>query len=350
MKRLRDTTDEPGTGLRAGGARARWGVAVLAVGLLVLAACGGGGDTSSTGGSAGTGAVTKEYKVKVGTLRQPHLFAPAFYDKFLPPNVTMETVLFANSTEIKTAVVTGSVDFAVTGITAALEGAAQDEPFRVLAAAADGASAIVAKKDSGIATVADLRDKKIGYVAGSAQDILLRLTLKDAGMDANKDVELVKVAFSDMANALDRGDIDAFSGAETGPSDALVRGVAQLVVHPYETRMKKINIVFGTSQAMIDKDPELVRIMVAAHAEATDYMKAHPDEWGQAVVTAYSFPPEALTLAIANISLGWRLDDAYIAQAKVLGGELEGLKQIKKQPDYEAFFDTTFVTELMKGG
>ncbi len=335
----------------ATGSRTRSGAVALAVGLLALTACGGGdSDSSSSEGPAGTGATVEEFTVKVGTLRQPHLFAPAFYDKFLPANITVETVLFANSTEIKTAVVTGSVDFAVTGITAALEGAAQDEPFRVLAAAADGASAIVAKKDSGIATVADLRDKKIGYVAGSAQDILLRLTLQDAGMDANSDVELVKVAFSDMANALDRGDIDAFSGAETGPSDALVRGVAQLVVHPYDTRMKKINIVFGTSQAMIDKDPELVRTMVATHAQATDYMKAHPDEWGQAVVKAYSFPAESLTLAIANISLGWQLDDAYIAQAKVLGGELEGLKQIKKQPDYEAFFDTTFVTELMKGG
>lgn len=343
---------------RAVGWRQQLGVAALAVGLVALAACGGGdSDTSTTGATSGdtTGAgpgekAAKQYKVKVGTLRQPHLFAPAFYPQFLPDNVTVETVLFANSTEIKTAVVTGSVDFAVTGITAALEGAAQDEPFRVLASAADGASAIVAKKDSGIATVADLRDKKIGYVAGSAQDILLRLTLQDAGMDANKDVELVKVGFSDMANALDRGDIDAFSGAETGPSDALVRGIAQLVVHPYDTKMQKINIVFGTSQKTIDEDPELVKIMVATHAKATDYMAAHPDEWGQAVVKAYSFPPEALTLAIQNISLRWAIDEAYIGQAKVLGEQLEALKQIKKQPDYEAFFDTTFVADLAKGG
>jgi NitT/TauT family transport system substrate-binding protein len=339
-------------GRREMGRHTRLGVVALTVGLLTLAACGGGDpDPSSTPGATTDGSrPTKTYKVKVGTLRQPHLFAPAFYAQFLPANVTMETVLFANSTEIKTAVVTGSVDFAVTGITAALEGAAQDEPFRVLASAADGASAIVAKKDSGISTVADLKGKKIGYVVGSAQDILLRLTLQDAGLDANSDVELVKVGFADMANALDRGDIDAFSGAETGPSDALVRGIAQLVVHPYETKMKMINIVFGTSQAMIDKDPELVTIMVATHAKATDYMLAHTDEWAAGVVKAYSFPAEALDLAIKNIQLRWLVDDAYIDQANVLGEQLEALKQIKKQPDYDAFFDTTFVTALMKGG
>ncbi len=316
---------------------------------LAAAACGGGGgdDAPSASGGAGT-SPAKQYKIKVGTLRQPHLYAPAFYGKFLPANVTMETVLFANSTEIKTAVVTGSLDFAVTGITAALEGAAQDEPFRVVASAADGASAIVAKANKGIRTVADLRGKKIGYVAGSAQDILLRLTLRDAGMDADKDVELVKVGFADMANALDRGDIDAFSGAETGPSDAITRGVGQLVVQPYDTKMKSINIVFGTSQATIDKDPELVRIMVEVHAKATDYMKDHPEEWADGVVKSYSFQPQALTLALKNIQLRWAIDAAYMDQARVPGEQLELLKQIKKQPDYKAFFNTDFVTPLMK--
>jgi NitT/TauT family transport system substrate-binding protein len=323
-------------------------LSVLLVAVALLATACGGGDDGSTSSQPGGTAEQKQYRIKVGTLRQPHLFAPAFYEKFLPANVKMETVLFANSTEIKTAVVTGSVDFAVTGITAALEGAAQDEPFRVLASAADGASAIVAKTGKGIKTVADLKGKKIGYVVGSAQDILLRLTLRDAGLDADKDVELVKVAFSDMANALDRGDIDAFSGAETGPSDALTRGIADLVVHPYATKMKMINIVFGSSQATIDKDPELVRTMVDVHAKATDYMKGHPDEWAAGVVKAYNFPAQSLALALKNIELRWAVDDAYIAQTRVLGEQLELLKQIKKQPDYKAFFNTDFVTPLMK--
>ncbi len=321
---------------------------LLVVLALAAAACGGGGDKAdSTAATSGTPAA-KQYKLKIGTLRQPHLYAPAFYGKFLPANVAIETVLFANSTEIKTAVVTGSVDFAVTGITAALEGAAQDEPFRVLASAADGASAIVARANKGIRTVADLRGKKIGYVAGSAQDILLRLTLRDAGIDADKDVELVKVGFADMANALDRGDIDAFSGAETGPSDALTRGVGQLVVQPYDTKMKSINIVFGTSQSMIDKDRDIVRVMVEVHAKATDYMRDHPDEWADGVVRSYNFQPQSLALALKNIQLRWTIDAAYMDQARVLGEQLELLKQIKKQPDYKTFFNTEFVTPLMK--
>jgi NitT/TauT family transport system substrate-binding protein len=285
--------------------------------------------------------------IRVGMLRiSPHLMAPRFYARFLPPDLAVETLAFNNSTEIKTAVVTGSVDFAVTGITAALQGASRGEPFRVLAAAADGASAIVARRDAAVGQVEDLRGKRVGYVPGSAQDVLLRLSLRERGLDVDKDVTLVKVGFGDMPNALERGDIDAFSGAETGPSVALLRGRSVVVLKPYETPMGKINIVFGTSQANLDRDPELCRVMVKTHALATAHLKANPGEWARATTKAWGAKLEAVELAIKNIELRWELGAAYVDQARVLGGELEKLRQIKRQPSYEQFITTSFTAEL----
>jgi len=276
--------------------------------------------------------------------------APRFYARFLPEGLRVETLAFNNSTEIKTAVVTGSVDFAVTGITAALQGASRGEPFRVLAAAADGASAIVARKERGIARIEDLAGKRVGYVPGSAQDVLLRLSLRSRGLSADKDVHLVKVGFGDMPNALERGDIDAFSGAETGPSVSLLRGRSSVVLHPYDTPMGKINIVFGTRQAMLDAEPELCRTMAQVHARATDHLRKNPREWARATTKAWGAKLEAVDLAIKNIDLRWRLDDAYLRQAMVLGQELERLRQVKKQPVYERFITTDFVREIGVAG
>ena len=112
--------------------------------------------------------------------------------------------------------------------------------------------------------------------------------------------------------------------------------------------MQRINIIFGTSQSVIDKEPQLVETMVGVHAKATDYMKANPREWADGVVKAYSFPAASLEMALTNISLRWEIDDAYMAQAKVLGEQLESLKQIRQQPDYNAFFNTKFVKAIMK--
>jgi len=285
--------------------------------------------------------------LRVGMLRiSPHLMAPRFYARFLPPGLAVETLAFNNSTEIKTAVVTGSVDFAVTGVTAALQGASRGEPFVVLAAAADGASAIVARKERGIERVEDLAGKRVGYVPGSAQDVLLRLSLRARGMDTEKDVRLVKVGFGDMPNALERGDIDAFSGAETGPSVALLRGRSHVVLHPYETPMGKINIVFGTSRGLLEREPELCRALVETHAKATDHLSRNSDEWARATTKAWGAKLDAVKLAIENITLRWQLGDAYVSQARVLGEQLELLRQIKRQPDYASFIAPGFTREL----
>lgn len=311
--------------------------ALLALGALAAAGC-------TTGGGAHTAGLRT---VRVGLLRiSPHLMAPRFYARFLPPGLAVETLAFNNSTEIKTAVVTGSIDFAVTGITAALQGASRGEPFRVLAGAADGASAIVARKDHGIERLEQLAGKRVGYVPGSAQDVLLRLSLRDRGMDADKDVKLVKVGFGDMPNALERGDIEAFSGAETGPSVALVRGRSRVVLHPYGTPMGKINIVFGTRQELLDRDPELCQAMVLVHSRATDHMKANAAEWAKATVKAWGAKLAAVEMAISNIELRHALDDAYLEQARVLGQQLESLRQIKQQPSYEQFIFTDFAREV----
>lgn len=278
--------------------------------------------------------------VKVATLRQPHLFHPDFYQEHVPAGTTIEVVPLENSTDIKNAVLTGAADFGVTGITASIQSAAAGEPLVVIASAADGGSGIVAR--DGIETIADLAGTKVGYVAGSAQDILLRLSLREVGLDADQDVELVRIGFADMPAALERGDIDAFSGAEVGPSIALVNG-ANLVSRPYDTPMGKINIVMVTSRDLIESDPELVQTMVQVHADATEAMAADPAVWAERVIAKYGFEPAHLDLAIPNIELRWEIDEAYIAQAEVQGAQMALLNQIPAEPDYGSLFDPTFV-------
>jgi NitT/TauT family transport system substrate-binding protein len=301
----------------------------------------GCGDRGEGAGSSGA------RTIRVGMLRiSPHLMAPKFYSRFLPPGLRVETYSFNNSTEVKTAIITGSIDFAVTGITAALQGASRDEPFRVLAAAADGASAIVAHERSGITSLTELAGKRVGYVPGSAQDVLLRLSLREQGLDVAKDLQLLKVGFGDMPNALERGDIDAFSGAETGPSVALLRRRSRVVTYPYATKMGKINIVFGTSQTLIEREPELCQTLVETHVRATEHMKKNQTEWARATIRAWGAKLEAVELAIRNISLRWQVDGSYIEQTKVLGEQLLSLKQIKKAPNYSAFFQPRFLEKI----
>ena len=75
-------------------------------------------------------------------------------------------------------------------------------------------------------------------------------------------------------------------------------------------------------------------------------MQTHPEEWAKATSKTWGAKLEAVQLAIRNIGLRWRLDESYIAQARVLGEQLERLRQIKRQPTYEQFIAVSFNREL----
>jgi sulfonate transport system substrate-binding protein len=64
-------------------------------------------------------------------------------------------------------------------------------------------------KDSAIKTIADLKGKKIGINAfASAVDLALRVVLKKNGIDPRRDVEIVEIAFPNIASAIREKRVD----------------------------------------------------------------------------------------------------------------------------------------------
>src|ERR1700749_1870451 len=207
--------------------------------------------------------------IRAGALKLIHSIAPYFYDQFLPAGYKIEVLPFETPTDCKNAVVTKSVDFGAFGIAAAILGAAAGEPVVVIASTCNRGMAIIANKDSGINTLKDLKGKRVALFPGTTQEVFFLERLKMEGMTI-KDVEPVRVSFSEMHIALSRGDIDAYVGADPGPGVSLSTGVGQLVEYPYSTPMGSLNMVFGTHADLIEDKPELVKVMLGIHQRATD--------------------------------------------------------------------------------
>ena len=174
--------------------------------------------------------------IRAGALKLIHSIAPYFYDQFVPAGYKVEVVPFETPTECKSAVVTKSVDFGAFGIAAAILGAAAGEPVVVIASTCNRGMAIISKKDSGINALKDLKGKRVAVFPGTTQEVFFLERLKMEGMTI-KDVEPVRVSFSEMHISLARGDIDAYVGAEPGPGVSLSSGIGQLVEYPYSTPM-----------------------------------------------------------------------------------------------------------------
>ena len=297
--------------------------------------------------SAAPPAAAADRIIKMGGLKLIHSIAPQFYAQFTPPGYKVEIVLFDSPTDGKNAVVTNSVDFGMFGLAAATIGGGAGEPIVVIAAACNRGMAVVARADGPISTIKDLKGKKVGILPGSTQEVVILDRLKMEGMTI-KDVQPVRVLFGEMPAALERGDIDAYVGAEPGPGNSLASGVGKIVEYPYSTPTGSLNMVFTTSQKVIDSDPALVKLMLEIHRKASDYAMAHPAELAEMTVQKLGQKRESVEKAIANVELTWKIDETFIKEAHYYGTQMLEMKQIRALPDYNKFINPTFVTELMK--
>jgi ABC-type nitrate/sulfonate/bicarbonate transport system substrate-binding protein len=285
--------------------------------------------------------------IKMGSLKLIHSIAPHFYERFTPAGFKVEVIPFESPTEGKNAVVTKSVDFGMFGIAAATLGAAAGEPIVVIASACNKGMAVVAGKDSPIASIKDLKGKRVAIWPGSTQEVFILERLRMEGLSV-KDITPVRVSFSEMHLALARGDVDAYVGAEPGPGVSLSTGVGKIVEYPYGTAMGALNMVFGAHRDTLAQKPELARVILGIHRKATDFAMANRDEMVAMAVAKLGQKKEAIAASAPNVELTWRFGETEIGQAKTYAQHMLELKQIKQIPDFATFFDTRFVEELAK--
>jgi NitT/TauT family transport system substrate-binding protein len=292
-------------------------------------------------------AAAEDRVIKMGALKLIHSIAPYFYAQFTPAGYKIEIVPFDSPTDGKNAVVTNSVEFGMFGLAAATIGGGAGEPVVVIGAACNRGMAVVARADGPIATIKDLKGKKIGILPGTTQEVVILDRLKAEGMTI-KDVQPVRVLFGEMPSALQRGDIDAYVGAEPGPGISLASGVGKIVEYPYSTPTGSLNMVFATSQKMIDGDPALVKLVLDIHRKASEYAMAHPAELAEMAVQKLGQKRDSIDKAIGNVELTWKIDDLFVKEAHYYGSQMLEMKQIRALPDYDKFINPRFVAELMK--
>lgn len=283
--------------------------------------------------------------IRMGALKLIHSIAPYFYERFTPAGYRVEVIPLESPTEGKNAVVTKSVDFGMFGIAAATLGAAAGEPIVVIASACNKGMAVVAGKSSPIASIKDLKGKKVAIWPGSTQEVFILERLKMEGMSI-KDVTPVRVSFSEMHLALARGDVDAYVGAEPGPGVSLATGIGKIVEYPYSTPMGALNMVFGAHRDTLAQKPDLTRVILGIHRKASEFAAANKAEMAAMAVSKLGQKREAIDASVDNVDLTWRFGETEIAQSKTYAQHMVDLKQIKQLPDFATFFDTRFVTEL----
>lgn len=276
--------------------------------------------------------------IRMGVLKLVHSITPYFYERFLPAGYRIEIIPFSTPTDGKDAVVTKSVDYGTFGIAAAILGAASSQPVVVYGSECNKGMAVVARKDDPVNAITDLKGKKIGILTGTTQQVFFLERLRMVGMK-EQDTVSVRLAFADMPAALQRGDIDAYVGAEPGPSLSLVSGVGKIVEYPYSTPMGSLNMVLATHRERLAEKPGEALMMLNLQREASAYAMSKPDEIVAMTVAKLGLDKAAVARAVDNVELNWQMTPTMIGQVKAYADHMLELRQIRNLPDFDTLLD-----------
>jgi len=296
---------------------------------------------------AGRARAADPVTIRMGVLKLVHSITPYFYEKFLPAGYQIEIIPFSTPTDGKDAVVTKSVDYGTFGIAAAILGAASSQPVVVYGSECNKGMAVVARKDDPINSITDLKDKKVGILTGTTQQVFFLERLRMVGMKES-DIVSIRIGFADMPAALQRGDIDAYVGAEPGPSLSLVSGVGKIVEYPYSTPMGSLNMVLGTHSDRFKEKPDEVLMMLNLQRQASAYAMSKPDEIVAMTVAKLGLDKAAVARATDNVELNWEMTPTMIGEVKAYADHMLELRQIRNLPDFEALLAVAPSEKLAK--
>lgn len=194
----------------------------------------------------------------------------------------------------------GAIDFGSSAGAAALLARINGNPVKaVYAYSRPEWTALVTRKDSGIAKVADLKGKRIAVTRGTDPHIFLIRALQGAGL-AERDAKLVLLQHPDGRTALERGDVDAWAGLDPMMAASEIEGGAVLF---HRDAAANTWGVLDVREAFAKEHPELVRIVIAAYEEARAYSIAHPEALRAALVAATKLPEPVIARQIERTDL-----------------------------------------------
>ncbi|WP_378953566.1 aliphatic sulfonate ABC transporter substrate-binding protein [Pelosinus sp. sgz500959] len=241
-------------------------------------------------------------------------------EEFAKDGVKVEWVQSLGSNKSLELLNGSSVDFGSTAGAAALIGKANGNPIKsVYVYSKPEWTALVTRPDSGIKTVADLKGKKVAVTRGTDPHIFLLRVLEQNGL-TDKDIQLVALQHPDGKNALEKGDVDAWSGLDPLMAQEEVEKNGQLFF-----RDANLNTygVLNVREAFAQKNPQYVEKVLRGYEKARKWALANPAEY-QKIVEKEAKLSEAVAAKVlgrtdlSNSVIGEEQKTAIIAAGNIL--------------------------------
>ncbi|MEA2703625.1 MAG: NitT/TauT family transport system substrate-binding protein [Actinomycetota bacterium] len=336
-------------------AAGRLAAAAVALGLVVLVAC-GGSDSSSTTSPSGASKVSLAYSAWPGwfpwqVAQEKGIFAAHDLDVNLR--------FFESYTDSLNALATGNVDANSQTLNDTLSSVVAGSKQTIVLVNDNSTGNDQVIVGPGIERVEDLRGKKVAVEEGTVDHYLLLLGLEKAGMKQS-DVSLQRLLTDAAAAAFASGQVDAVGAFAPFTTEARKReGSTVLFTSKDFPGAIPDHLVFSTD--FVQSHPDVVQKLVDAWFDTIAFIKANPDESVAIMAKKGGVSPEdyksynegttIFTVADNVEAFAPGTDSKHLDyQASKISDFLVGTGLIDKAPDLAGLFEPRFVQARAAAG
>lgn len=195
------------------------------------------------------------------------------------------------------------------------------------------------KKDSDIASIEDLKGKKVGLVVGSiSQDFLDRL-LQSVNLKT-EDVELVNLSPGEQPQALENGDVDAITSWNPTLTKVQSDGIGTLLVDGEGLYLGE-NTIF-VQDDYLATNREVIEIFLKQYARAVKEIQDNKEKYAKEYAQVYGLDEQVLLQVINDFEYPLVLSEDDIKDLQGTADFLYDNELIGKQVTVSDYSDTGF--------
>ena len=282
---------------------------------------------------------------------------------FKEAGVDVEITSFTSGPILQQALAAGQLDMAYIGAPPVYHWYSRGLKSQILAKVNYGQAAIIARSDSNIKSLADLKGKKLaGVKKGSGNDVLLRgyILGAEGKLDADKDLQVIDMPSGNMGASLQAGVVDAAFVWEPFKTQELLRGNAKIVYDADDKLGKAVWYVVMALPETIEKKSDGLQRALSAHKKAVDFLNSSPTAGNDIIADAFNISPidgpagkkysptDVVAAARKNLGWEWKLTDADQAFIQQLMGYSLALGFIPGEMKTTQLVDTRYQAKLVK--
>lgn len=267
---------------------------------------------------------------------------------FAREGISVQQITFGDGKKTLEALVSRQADFATIGEPPLVERSFRANDFRILGslAVSDNATRILARRDRGITSPADLAGKRIGVRKATISHSFLYFFLKKNGIPLSK-VDIRFMDLKEMPDALARGEIDAYSSSDL----FLVKG--QQLLGDKAIVLQEKGLCYTTASLVIRPEtlrdrPALARKVIRGLLRAQDDLSQHPGQIRELLRVKYQLPGPEIDALLDNQRNVLVLEKGYLLALEEMARWMQAEGYAPKDspaPDFLKLIDPALLRE-----